>query len=182
MALKKSDQRALIILGVVVVAAVLVYFVFLRGGGGEETPAGGVAAGGVPSTAVSPGTAGGSPGPSAAATPPPPPNDFVIGGRDPFSPIPLPSASASPSPQEQSDKIDINGETLTLNDILDSQTPIKVDVSVGDKSYKVQSGGTFHRNYTVTAIAGTCADFKYDNPNASSGETQHKAFNLCVAS
>lgn len=177
MALKKSDQRALIILGAVVLVAVLAWFLFLRGGGGDETAAGG-AAGTSPGVPVSPGV---SPGISPAVTPPPPPNDFVIGGRDPFSPLPTPTPSASPSPggseTTQPSSKEVGGKTVSLEDVVDDAGTVYVNVKVDEKLYRhVKSSEEFANFYRVTSIVGSCATFKYEK------DADKQSFELCVAS
>lgn len=191
MDLTDRDKKLLIGMGIVV--GVLVVFFgakALLGGGDELEPvtAAAPADGVTPPDATSPGATTASPSPSVAAVPPAAEGP-VLSGRDFFSPLPVPSPSAtlgvSPSPTSggggNPNTVDdtevIDGNTVTLEDLVEKKKGDEVDVSVNGKNFTgLGVGDTFDGDYTVNGIDGDngCADFQFDKKGSG------QSFKLCL--
>jgi hypothetical protein len=133
----------------------------------------------VPST--QPGAPVASPSPSASSNKPP--KTVVFSGRNPFQAMsafqavaasPSPGASPIPSSSPGSTSTGtlsaditagsntvVGGQTVVLQGMVTQSGVRKAHVRVGGALYTVGAGQTFHRNYKVSAIAGSCASILY---------------------
>ncbi len=181
MALSPGDRRSLIILGVVVVVAAVVFIVVNLGGGGGQTAA---------SPSLQPFTPPVTVSPSSSAQPGSPQPTFVLGFRDPFSPIPVtpipsPGSSSSPSPSPTSSthapnigpSHAIRGQNVTLLGVSKQGGTEVVDLLVGATEYpSLSANDTFAQFYKLLQVQGSCVQVQYKATRTSTPSD----FQLCV--
>lgn len=166
-------RRNQLLVGVVALAVAAGAFFFLTKGS-SAPPA-------ISLPITQPGSPVASPSPSASSHKAP--RTVVFSGRNPFQAMSafqaiaaLPSPGASPTPSSSPGSTDagtlsadttagsktvVGGQTLVLQGMVTQSGVRKAHVRVGRVLYTVRVGQTFHRNFKLSSIAGSCASILY---------------------